>query len=114
VTANGARCRNCGVEVIRVQRRDGRICPSCAKIAQQDRDRRRYLTQKKASHGPTATYLMADDAFRRQRADATLEAGQCKRHCPCGRIYPLPTMEAPCPDCGAHLVLCPTTFTEAA
>ena len=105
-------CKNCGVALDGHRIRRGASCLSCHRIAERARDKARYDATR--ARGDVNALLLADFS-RRRVADATLDRGIVKRHCPtCGQWYLLERFDAVCPHCQRdHLVVSPVTFAEA-
>lgn len=106
------RCR-CGA-ALPAPKRTGRrpsFCGECQRVKHVKRNKARYESLRKGLITKVAQYIMAGDAPKRQRVDADLNRGTAKRRCQsCYRLYHLTALEAPCPDCGSHLIDHPVTF----
>lgn len=111
-------CRNCGLTLrsAAIRGRPKVICASCQRIAHKLKNRARYHDKVKPERAALAKRLPSiavNTPLSRTRADMTIARGQVKRRCQhCATLYHLASLEAPCPNCGAHLVDHPTTFTE--
>lgn len=110
-------CRNCGRALpdngLQFQKSRRIFCRSC-KLARQRKQQAEYTARTRGrrdgDHGTwtDAQYVTSGSATQRQLADATLDKGGTKRHCPdCGGWYVMENFTTPCPHCGDHLIPLP-------